>query len=415
MLRSRLCWGTLPLVLVLTGVASGDVVTMRSGQKIEGTITKETSASIEIDAKIGGIRSTMTLPRRDIQTIEKKDLPEGFFATPAAEPKPAKTAAPKTQEPKTPTAVQPAKERYAIIPLRGVFGEDFDAEYVEAAIKDAERRKAPNIVLLLDSTGGLVAEATKIGEVLDKYSDKYKYTCVIEHAGSASLWVLVRSDRVFVEETAVAGAAVVFNRAQSTGEVNVDAKLNSFIAASLAAQAEVHNVFSPVLVKAMILRESEVWVAKAEGENAKAAFFESMSAAGRNAECIDTKDAILTLKASQMLEYGIARPAAELEFGDASRYALAVDYTKTLAADAAKAMKQAKSQAKAVRELTAELQVQIKLNNVKECSTLIGKIEAGLGAMGSPRAQTALEREGINQEDLRNSLKVLKNTIKSLK
>jgi len=402
-----------PLVFSLAAaLAQGDVVTMRNGQKIEGAITKETSAAIEIDAKIGGLRTTMTLQRSDVQTVEKKELPEGFFAAPATEAKPARAPANGTSS--KPATEQPAKGRYVVIPLRGVFGDDFDAEYVEAAIKDAERRKASNIVLLLDSTGGLVSEATKIGEVLDKYSDKYKYTVVIKQAGSASLWVLVRASQVFVEETAVAGAAVVFSRAQSTGEVSVDAKLNSFLAAKLAAQAESHGVFSPVLVKAMILREAEVWVKKGEGEHAKAEFFETRGATD-GAECIDTKDAILTLKASQMLEYGIARPAAELEFADADKYALAADYSKTLAADAAKAMERSRSQAKALRELTAELQVQIKLSNVKECSSLIGKIEAGLGAMGSSRALAALEREGINPEDLRSNLKVLKNTIKSLK
>jgi len=67
------------VVACVIGDAVADTVILKDGRQFTGKITNEDDKTVAIDAMIHGIRGVVALRREDIATIEKKDLPQGFF------------------------------------------------------------------------------------------------------------------------------------------------------------------------------------------------------------------------------------------------------------------------------------------------------------------------------------------------
>lgn len=295
--------------LLLVGAARADVVKMKDGREFVGVIVEEQSRSIKIDTLISNIRTQVTLQRREIASIERSELPKDFFsgggAKERAASRPAREPTPERPAPVS-RPMRTEELKYLEIPIVGVFGEDIIPVGVSEALQQARRRGVSHIVFRIDSGGGQVWAADDIAKILDEHDDEFTYHALIQHAGSAAIWVALSCDTITMTPGSSIGAAVVFTKDETTGAAEVDAKLNSAIAAQLAARAE-RKGHNPVLVRAMVLAEAEAYGWKEDDGPWQFAPERPKSANPSSLRTIDTRDTVLTLTASEALDFGFAR------------------------------------------------------------------------------------------------------------
>jgi hypothetical protein len=282
-----------------------DIVILYNGKWYEGVIKEETQDKVVIDALVSGIRTELTLERRNVTSIERKPLPDGFFGGKKSEP----------------VAEVPAGIRYVVIPIIGEFGKDVFPGALAGVLAECREQKVEHVVLRIKSPGGAVWVAQEIAGLLQNEVGEMKIHAVVEDALSAAVWPVFASHTVWVLPGASIGAAVVFKQDHTTGAAQVDAKMNSAIAAGLAGIAEKRGHLG-LLARAMILPEARVY--RYIGEDAKAVVAADPPS-GRNKEIkqFDDERSILTLTASDAVEVGLAKPIDAFDL-DALRNALGV-------------------------------------------------------------------------------------------
>lgn len=296
----------------------GDVLTLRTGETVEGQILEETSTSVKIDTKIANIRTTKTYRRSQITAIEHKPLPDDFWDSgraPASDKgddadEPASAEDPGTtaddadepdfeEEDDAPGARHkaPPESRYVMVPVKGGIGETVTSHGLRLALMQARKRDVRNIVFVVDSPGGYVYEAVQILEVLKEFDEDLNYICLIdEGAISAASVFAAGSDRILVRSDARLGGAVAFST-NSSGAAEVDAKFNSIWAAEVASRADSKGHPGDVF-RAMITLAAELW------QDDAGAFYPSSH--GEGCTQLDGPGTILTLRAAQMTKGGFA-------------------------------------------------------------------------------------------------------------
>ncbi|HYD01704.1 MAG TPA: ATP-dependent Clp protease proteolytic subunit, partial [Phycisphaerales bacterium] len=143
-----------------------------------------------------------------------------------------------------PALAQPAAKTpptYIEIPIKGGFGEEIFASGVQRALTEAKSRKIKHAVFVIDSPGGVVADAMAIEKVMDQFESDITYHCVIVRGISASMAVVSGCRNVFMPAGGATGAAVSFSTNTNTGSAEVDAKMNAAWASQLAARADKHG------------------------------------------------------------------------------------------------------------------------------------------------------------------------------
>ncbi|MFT3684007.1 MAG: hypothetical protein QM783_03600 [Phycisphaerales bacterium] len=193
---------------------------------------------------------------------------------------------------------------YIEIPLKGGFGAEITAAGVYKALNEAKTRKIKHAVFVLDSGGGVVADAMAIEKVMDQFEGDIQYHCVIVKAISASMSVVSGCRDVYMAPGAATGAAVSFSTNVDTGNAEVDAKMNAAWGSQLAARADKHNQ-PGVLYRAMVEKAAEVWW----GKNTDGRMVLASSNAGlTDPEQVDSADRVLALTMDQAVKYGFALP-----------------------------------------------------------------------------------------------------------
>jgi hypothetical protein len=249
--------------------AAGDEIVLRRGDVIVGRIVSQNAVNVTIDTMVNGVRATLTFPRSQIRTIERGDIPDSYFDVP--EPvedelsegfddgveEPGELPGDSSVTARTVDAV-PGALRYLAIPLQGEVGREITARGVRDALRMARRAQADAVVFVIETDGGRVIEADAIARVIEVERDNLRIFSVVSRAISVGIWPLSRSDRIFFEPGATAGAAVTYAHSRSTGSVEVDAKLNAATAARLVAAAEARGQ-SGCIYRAMVLMEAGLY------------------------------------------------------------------------------------------------------------------------------------------------------------
>lgn len=322
--------------LALSGQSRGDTVTLKNGTVYQGQIVEETPRHIKIKARVNNIVSTLTVKRAEIATVVRGEVPADLLL-PAG--KPAKTAAPAPPDKhETPAAGkdddEPGAESapagasgegtYFLIPISGVIGEEVHASGLEAALDQALRGKVRHVVLELDTPGGLVAEANALVDAMAAFRTKAAERKLdvtihgyIRSAISAGIWIVTSCDRVWLDADGVVGAAVIFRQNRSTGNAEVDAKLNSATAATLASAAQTHGLNGDV-VRAMVVAEAELY-AWPDGSGGMSVRASAPAPKPDGLELIDSQSTVLTLRADQAdrLGFGELTPGGPEAIGAA--------------------------------------------------------------------------------------------------
>lgn len=189
---------------------------------------------------------------------------------------------------------------YLRIPVTGTIGIQTTSEYVSNMLLMAKAQRIMHVVFEIDTDGGYVDSAQQIQEVMNEHGRGLTYHAVVKKAVSAGIWITFACDHIYVMNDAVIGGALVYQLSK-TGNVAVDAKMNSVLAATLAATAE-RQGFSADVIRAMILAESELYVAR---DGQKVIFSSAPQREGDRP--LVRRGEVLTLTAAQAVDFGIAK------------------------------------------------------------------------------------------------------------
>lgn len=297
------------IAITLTGLPSvvrADVVDLKDGRSFEGIIVLDSPSKVIIETMVGKFKVKMTFQRNEIRSTERKALPEGFFESGSNNRKAKKPDIQSTtgkrqakRKPDAPTI------RYVEIPIKGTIGVEVQAAGVERAMNTAIRRGVQHAVFTIDSPGGYVAEAEAIAAVIEAKRDDIRCYAVIESAISAAIWVTISCDKVFMHRDGEIGGAVVYSQDQTTGAVEVDAKMNSIIAAKLASRAQ-RSGMNGDAVRAMIIPEAEYYVWKNDQGETRHAVREPQDLPADQLIIADGEATVLTLTGEQAHSIGMA-------------------------------------------------------------------------------------------------------------
>jgi len=283
---------------------------MRDGSTIEGNIISESASKVVIETKIANIKTTQTVSKRDIREVAYAPLADDFWETKRSSNRKGTRADEPEDEPEDLDADNELDEAedddpadsgdrvyFGVVPIKGGIGSEVNAYGLRQALTNIDRKRIEHVVFVVDSPGGYIYSAIEMMDILKEFDDKLTYHAVIEEGAiSAASIFAACSDNIFVRPGATLGGAVAYSHDQTTGNAQVDAKLNSIWAAGVASRAESKG-HSGEVFRAMAVLEVQLWQT-ADGE------ITSVSTSG--AEQIDSASTILTIRGAQLVRAGMA-------------------------------------------------------------------------------------------------------------
>lgn len=273
------------MLIAANGVAlADDMVYFNDGRVLLGEVIRETDDEVEAKGTIAGVEFHSTFKRSQIASV----IRNVSSRTPSKVEKDVKDA--------------DSIGDFLIVPLKGTFGDDIYPLGLINAMDWAVKRKVPRIVMVIDSPGGYVWASKYMSEKMKEYDNKLNFTMVIENAISASIWPTFSSDDILITPGGTFGGAVVYHMT-NTGSAEVDMKMNSILAAEVAALAEKHG-HSGALARAMMLSEQQVW-AIPQGGTWKLVETRPEGAEGNGARQLSAGK-VFTLTGADCVKYGIA-------------------------------------------------------------------------------------------------------------
>ena len=280
-----------------------DEVIMRDGTVHTGKIVSRNRRTVTMDTEIHGISTRLEIDRRKVKSIviSDDDLPSEAVenATPSITPSiPSISDDEKEAEHKV-----LKRDGYNLIlevPLKGTFGQDIYPLGVAESLQYAKEVGVTDVVFRINSGGGEVWCANDMVDIMNEYKGDFKMHMLIESAISASIWPSFNCDTITMAPGSDFGGAVVYS--MSTGNIEVDKKMNSIWANKLASAAEANGHLG-ILVPAMIVSDNSVYAYK--DEDGEWAFSNTLDGLPSNYEVIDGPDTILTLTQKQALKYGL--------------------------------------------------------------------------------------------------------------
>ena len=123
-----------------------DVIVLKDGTRITGTIIEETDELVTMRIKVAGIAAVTTYARDQIASITRTSGPEEVSASKGPAIGSIARVAPKP----TP-APDDGKVRVYVIPLEGVFGRDISQTPMRQAIADARKKGADYLIFKLNN------------------------------------------------------------------------------------------------------------------------------------------------------------------------------------------------------------------------------------------------------------------------
>ncbi|MBS0190283.1 MAG: hypothetical protein U0573_05170 [Phycisphaerales bacterium] len=299
-----------------------DMIYFSDGRVLLGEIIKENDDEIEAKGKINGVDIHSTFKRAMIASVIKN----------------VSTSTPSKVD--SNSKDEDAKGDFLIVPLKGEFGEDIYPLGLINSMDWAVKHKVPRIVMVIDSPGGYVWASRYMADKIKEYDDKLNFTMVIENSISASIWPTFASDNIYITPGGTFGGAVVYHMT-NTGSAEVDMKMNSILAAEVAAMAEKHG-HSGAVAKAMMMSGQQVWAVPSGG----AWKLSSTKPDAPDARQIGSGE-IFTLTGTDCVTYGIARSIPNTSESAISH---ALGDLKSAGDQGAKLMQQAKSSCDALRK-----------------------------------------------------------------
>lgn len=289
-------------LMFASSLSVADEVIMRDGTVHTGKVVSRNRRSVTIDTEMHGISARLELDRRQVKSIVISDdelpTPAGIETTVTIPSLPSVNKA--EQEDENKIIKRDGYNLILEVPLKGTFGEDIYPLGVADSLAWAKEVGVSDIVFRINSGGGEVWCAKDMVDIMNEYRGDFKMHMLIESAISASIWPSFNCDTITMAPGSDFGGAVVYT--MSTGNVEVDKKMNSIWANKLASAAEANGHLG-ILVPAMIVSDNSVYAYK--DENDEWAFSNTLVGLPKDYEVIDGPDTILTLTQKQAVKYGL--------------------------------------------------------------------------------------------------------------
>lgn len=292
----------------LSTLAIGDEVIMRDGTVYTGTVVSRTNRVIEIDTKVHGISTRLTLKRPHIKSIvigETENTTPGTTTTENDEPGitlPASTEPVEEDKPLKRDGYNLLME----VPLKGGFGDDIYPGGVADSFEWAKENGVTDIVFRINSGGGEIWCSNDIVTLIKEHEDDFTMHMLIESAISASIWPSFACDTITMTPGSDFGGAVVYMMS-NMGSAEVDKKMNGIRAAKLETTADA-NGHESLLVGAMTVSEDSIYAYQEDG---KWLFSGTTEGLPKGYETIDGPDTVLTLTAKEAHKYGLVDSMTE--------------------------------------------------------------------------------------------------------
>lgn len=180
--------GAVLMMLVAVAPAVGDVVKLKDGRVLEGTVVEEQPDAIQFRIATPNIKVTLSFNRADIESLEKKPPSE-----PVAED--AELLEPEQQA---------ASGLYIEVPIVGRFKEQVFASAVRSSLARAKQQSVRHIVFTVDSDGGAIDEAGTIFRILQSFANDFEYHSIVRKCHDGALIVPFLSKTIHV----IPGASV---------------------------------------------------------------------------------------------------------------------------------------------------------------------------------------------------------------
>jgi hypothetical protein len=213
----------------------------------------------------------------------------------AAQPVVAAQPSGRTTPTQSPTQ---APTQYMTLPIHGEIGHDALAAGVEDALTWARLRKIEHVLIHIDSSGGDPNETERILELLSLplHDDQFTYSARVDEATGEAALIMLACDKIFVEEGAIAGAALTRRRSEAKPSWT----------ARIVARAEARG-HSPVLAAAMCDPAARVYVSyDQDGEVTALSDHRPITENAAHVDQIDDGATLLALTADQAVETGLA-------------------------------------------------------------------------------------------------------------
>ncbi len=352
--RSASVFAAFGILAGLAGTsASADTVVTKGGETHFGTIIENTPRKIVIRTVIANIVSEVEIPKYKVReySVEESTRIDHIHEQEQTEAS-SDEIAEEVEIEAAPSATQTITKRDGVplvleVPLEGTFGQDIYPKSVAMALEWAVENQVSDVVFRLDSPGGEVWAAQKIVEIMGRYEDELTYHALVERGISASIWPTFACETITMPPGSTLGGAVVYR--MSTGNAEVDAKMNSILEAELSADARSRG-HDPAVVRAMMIGEAELYAYRDKNGGGpwrltgdkKEAYEDRRD---REIRDLDERNTVLTLTDEDAVIYGVAEPLSDrslealagvlgfAEYDDAGSYAstLTSEWTETCA------------------------------------------------------------------------------------
>lgn len=313
---ARLLGAAGALALIAGTPAAADTVVTKGGETHFGTIIENSPRQIVIRTVISNIVSEITIPKykvRDYSVEEETRI--DFLHEQKQQGDSSGPSMTEEVEEETPVDLPEVVKRDGVplvleVPLKGTFGQDIYPKSVAKALEWATENDVSDIVFRLDSPGGEVWAAQKIVEIMKRHEDELNYHALVERGISASIWPTFACETITMPPGSTLGGAVVYR--MSTGNAEVDSKMNSILEAELSADARARG-HEPAVVAAMMIGSAELYAYRDSSKGGPWKLTDDKREAyddRRNREIrdLDARDTVLTLTDEDAIIYGVAEP-----------------------------------------------------------------------------------------------------------
>ncbi len=269
-------------VALWAGAASADVVTRKDGTVLTGRIIAEDDREIRLQMDRYGAKVIVNIPRKDVQSIVRRE------------------EAPHTRPAPTP-ATEPAGPAYYPLPIVGTLGIEVTGKLLRQVLNVARVQKSDYVVLYFDSPGGTAAEMEAVLGVLSEYKDLRTVALIRRALGTAAVVAFACRD-VYLTPDGAIGAITLFT--PEGKDLPADPKLRAALRARCRAAAQMGG-HSDLILRGMMEPELELAVVQKDGRPVV------VEGGPDKGKVVKEPGALLTLTAKEAAACGLAKGAAE--------------------------------------------------------------------------------------------------------
>ncbi len=293
-----------------------DVIVLKDGTKVTGTITDEKPEFVWIHVKFGEMKKPRLVNRADIKEIIREKPAAGEAAGGGASGAKADAAAPSggaaasasgrdgKKDKDARPALNTGATRVAVVSQEEMVGPFMNADAFKHALTLIPEDQKPDIVVMrINSGGGALIEVPKLMDLIQKeLKPKYRVVAWIESAISAAAMTAMNCEEIYFMKRGNLGGAVAFSSAGGKATALKDADLEMVL--KLGEMIAKNGRYDPLVIRATqeflplsanIDQDGRVtWQADENGQY-----------------LVNRKDRILTLNAEDALKFKISKGTAD--------------------------------------------------------------------------------------------------------